>query len=274
MFDKKMVRGFIAALTATMLAGTAHGSLIAFDDFAYPAGSSLAGQNGGQGFSGAWYAGGFNVSQSVSVTGSSSLTYPPLTTAGNEVTTPATSFLNGVERNLSSPISSGTIYLSCLLCPVGSLNQGNGNGFFGLYLHGSVDDMFMGQFNLNGTDHYGESERGGNGAVTTPGTPVVGQTEFLVLEAQLASSGADVFTLYSDPTPGAPQPSSGTVYDLNIGILASLNIYSGGAFNIGDLTIGTTYADVTAVPEPSTLALLIVGAAGLLAFAWRRKHAT
>ena len=75
---------------------------------------------------------------------SGSLTYPSLATTGNQVTTVATSSLNGLEHNLSSPISSGTIYLSCLLCPEGTLGVGNGGGFFGVYLHGSSDDLFMG----------------------------------------------------------------------------------------------------------------------------------
>ncbi len=56
----------------------AHASLIAYDDFSYAAGSSLVGENGGQGFSGAWYEGGYNVTQALTTVGSGSLTYPPL----------------------------------------------------------------------------------------------------------------------------------------------------------------------------------------------------
>ena len=80
---------------------------------------------------------------------------------------------------------------------------------------------------------------------------MVGQTELLVLKAQLNSSGNDVFTLYANPTPGAPEPSTGTVINnITIGTLDSLNIYSGGAFTMGDLLVGTTYADVTPLAIP------------------------
>ena len=90
---------------ATVLAQPARGALIAYDGFNYPAGSSLAGQNGGQGFSGAWYVGGYNVYQSVSVVTTGSLAYSSLATTGDQATTVATSPLNGVERNLSSGCS-------------------------------------------------------------------------------------------------------------------------------------------------------------------------
>jgi hypothetical protein len=100
---------------------------------------------------------------------------------------------------------------------------------------------------------------------------VVGQTEFLVLKAKL-QSGSDNFTLYSDPTPGAPEPSTGTLYSLDIGTLSSLVIYSGGAFSIDELRVGTTYADVTPTPEPSSLVLLGIGAISVLAYVWRRRR--
>lgn len=190
MFDKTMVRGLLTvAFVATLLGGSAHGSLIAYDGFAYPVGSSLAGQNGGQGFSGAWYEGGYNVSEALTTVGSGSLTYPLLATTGNELTTPATSYLNGVARNLFSPISSGTVYLSCLLCPEGTLGQGNGGGFFGIYLHGSLNDLFMG---TGSALPYSISLRGGADSVLSTSPEVVGQTEFLVLKAQLQPSGNDV----------------------------------------------------------------------------------
>ena len=188
--------------------------------------------------------------------------------SGTALTTPATSPLNGVERNLASDISSGTIYLSCLLCPEGTLGQGNGGGFFGLYLHGSANDLFMG---AGSTTPYGISLRGGADSTLSSSPEVVGQPEFLVLQAQLETTGDDVFTLYADPTPGGPQPTTGTVINnITIGTLESVVIYSGGAFEMGDLDIGTTYADVTPVPEPSSIALLATGTLGIVAYGRRR----
>ena len=73
-----------------------------------------------------------------------------------------------------------------------------------------------------------------------------------MLKAQLQPTGNDVFTLYADPTPGMPEPATGAVInDIGIGTLSSLVIYSGGAFNMGNLLVGTAYADVTASNVPS-----------------------
>jgi hypothetical protein len=255
---------------AVACAQSVHGAPIAYDGFDYPAASSLAGQNGGQGFSGAWSIGGFNVAQSVSVAASGSLAYSSLATTGNHVTTPTTSLLNGTQRNLSSAISSGTVYLSCLLRPEGTIGQGNGNGFFGVYLHGSLAELFFGNSGANG--HYAMEQRGGFGEVTSADVPVAGQTEFLVLKATLLA-GNDIFTLYTNPTPGGYEPSTGLVKsNLDIGTLSSLDIYSGGAFSIDELRVGTSYADVTLTPEPCSLVLLGVGAASLFAYAWRRRR--
>ncbi len=230
------------------------------------------GQNGGQGFSGAWYQGGFNVGQSAGTVTSGPLTYPPLATTGNEVTIPTSSLLNGIERDLASSISSGTIYVSCLLRPEGTIGQGNGDGFFGVYLHGNQNELFFGNSGAYGTGGcYAVEQRGGYYSVPSSNVPVLGQTEFLVLKAQLSSS--DTFTLYADPVPGAAEPSTGVVeQNVNIGTLSSLVIYSGGAFDIGELRVGTTYADVTPIPEPSTLVLLGIGAVSMMAYAWRRRR--
>jgi hypothetical protein len=257
-----------SVIAAVVCAASARAATIAYDDFAYPAGSSLAGQNGGQGFSGAWYQGGFNVGQSAGTVASGPLTHPPLVTTGNEVTIPTSSALNGIERDLASSFSSGTMYVSCLLRPEGTLGQGNGNGFFGVYLHGSLNEVFFGDSGAYGTGgRYAVEQRGGFASAPSPDLPVLGQTEFLVLRAQLTSAG-DIFTLYADPAPGAAEPSTGAVQNLNVGSLSSLVIYSGGAFDIGELRVGTTYADVTPIPEPSALVLLAIGAASCLAYAW------
>jgi autotransporter-associated beta strand protein len=228
---------------------SARGDLVAYDGFSYTAGSSLVGQNGGQGFSDAWYQGGYNVGQSAGTLVGGSLSYQGLATTGGYVTIPESTLLNGIERDLASPITSGTIYVSCLLCPEGTLGQGNGNGFFGVYLHGSANDVFFG---ASGTAPYVVQQRGGYGTVASADVPVVGQTEFLVLKAQLFTSGNDIFTLYADPTPGGTEPATGAVKsDLSIGTLSSLVIYSGGAVNIDELRVGTTYADVTPAAQPT-----------------------
>ena len=135
------------------------------------------------------------MSQSAGTVESGSLAYPSLATTGNQVAIPASSLLNGIQRDLVSSISTGTVYFSCLLCPEQSLN-----GWSGFYLDGSSAELYMG---TQITHYYVMNQRGGYNEVASPAVAVVGQPEFLVLKAQLQSTGNDIFTMYTDPTPVA-----------------------------------------------------------------------
>jgi hypothetical protein len=85
------------------------------------------------------------------------------------------------------------------------------------------------------------------------------------VKAEFHSPGNDIFTLYTNPTPGAPEPLTGTVKSGNFGLTTGLTIYSSGAMRIDELRLGETFADVTpAVPEPSGVVLLVLGTCALL----------
>jgi hypothetical protein len=78
------------------------------------------------------------------------------------------------------------------------------------------------------------------------------------------AAGNDKFTLYVDPTPGGAEPLTGTVkQDRDVGTVSALMLYSTGAFSVDEIRIGTTYADVTSTPEPSSISF--VGVLGFLA---------
>ncbi len=204
--------------------------------------------NGGTGFAGPWIQGGFNAFASGYTVQDRSLCYGGLrssragSTAGH-----AFSAINGAVRPLAQPLGADntTVYVSFLVQPQGTLNEGIFGGFFGLTLNGSLgNDLFVGKPGGGALEQYVVETRGGGGQVTSGMPAVVGDTALLVLKAQFLS-GHDVFTLYTNPKPRLPEPAGNVVKtDLDLGTVSRIGIYSTGAFTIDEIRIGTTYADV------------------------------
>jgi hypothetical protein len=206
--------------------------------------------NGGNGFAGPWAQGGFNAFASGYRVNDRSLCYPRLKKTGGSISGEAFSAINGAVRDLAQPLETinPTVYLSFLIQPQGTLNDGVFNGFFGLTLNGSLgSDLFIGKPGGGAVEQYVLEDRGGTGQVAS-GTPtVVGRTALLVLKAQFGQ-GNEVFTLYVNPTPGGPEPNSGTMKsDLDLGSVTKIGIYSTGAFAVDEIRIGTSYASVLPV---------------------------
>ena len=96
-------------------------------------------------------------------------------------------------------------------------------------------------------------ERGGGGQFASPVDVAIGETTLLVLRADL-QPGNDRFTLYVNPSPLSPEPPTGIVkQDMDIGGLDGIVLYSTGAHSVDEIRWGTTFADVTPVPEPGRL---------------------
>ncbi|TVS15548.1 MAG: hypothetical protein EA424_15770 [Planctomycetaceae bacterium] len=226
----------------------------AYEGFDYaPGGADLLGQGGGEGFDdAAWFPSGFNAPTYANFKiAEGSLAFSSLATAGNRVRTEATPRIAGLGRRLATPIraeQTTTLYLSLLVRPE---DNGGGflNGFFGVYLDGPGSaDLFIGAGGSPRT--YRLETRGGRGLACSGVNPVAGETALLVVRADL-QPGRDVFTLYVNPAPGAPEPISGTLKeDLDVGGFQTLVIYSTGAFSLDELRTGATYEQVTpTVPE-------------------------
>ena len=239
--------GYLVALTASavmVVSPPVRASQVAYEGFS-PSFPIYA--NGGTGFSGPWTQGGFNAFASGYVPVESSLCFPRLQTSGGSVSGPAFSAINGAIRSLALPLGQNntTVYLSFLVQPQGTLHSGIFRGFFGLTLNGSLgSDLFMGKPGGGADDQYVIEARGGSFQVST-GTPaVVGRTALLVVRAEFRP-GKDLFTLYVNPKPRDPEPSSGAVEaDVDLGVVSKIGIYSTGAFAIDEVRIGTTYAEV------------------------------
>jgi hypothetical protein len=204
--------------------------------------------NTGSGFSAAWAQGGFNVSGAGYTAGEKSLAFNGLATTPGRVIGGAFPGINGATRTLAQPLGADntTAYLSFMIRPAGTLDAGIFNGFFGVTLNGAgLQDLFVGKPGGGAVHEYVLEDRGGAGQLSS-GVPVaIGQTAFLVVKAEFRA-GPDIFTLYANPTPGEPEPASGAIKsDRDFGTISRVGIYSTGAFEVDEIRIGASYADVT-----------------------------
>jgi hypothetical protein len=178
----------------------------------------------------------------------------------------------------------GTLYLSWLY------QDGNQAGSAGTVYQ--TLDLYNGAANSNGprafnaglTTNGGQSgnqyDFGVNEAYSSTGVNVDSGVHLIVAEFNLsATAGQDSVTVWLDPTLGAGAPSGGTVVsgqDIAFDHLAISDYASTGSVgNSGawdNIRFGTTFdavTVVTAVPEPTTLALAGLGGLALL---FRRKQ--
>ena len=239
--------GYLALLTASavmVLSQPVGAGQVAYEGFG-PSFPIYA--NDGTGFGGPWTQGGFNAFASGYTPLESSLCSAKIKTSGGSVSGTAFSAINGAIRNLAFPLGQNntTVYVSFLLQPQGTLHNGLFHGFFGLTLNGSLgNDLFVGKPGGGADGEYVLEARGGAFQVPSGTSAVVGRTALLVVRADFRP-GKDLFTLYVDPKPSDPEPSSGAVEaDLDLGVVSKIGIYSTGAFAIDEVRIGTTFAEV------------------------------
>jgi hypothetical protein len=258
----------LAGLLACFTPSKADAAVAAYEGFSYPGGTNINGAGGAGSFG---FVDNWQVSNDYSVA-SGSLPSPTgtLSTTGNSLSHP-NPVQGHVLRTLSSPLGAPgtTAYFSFLLRPDGTLGQGVANGYFGIFLQGTGTSLFMGKPGTSAAANYDIESEGGGGPASSSVSPVVGQSVFIVVRATF-TPGIDTFQLYLNPAPGAPEPLSpnATKSDSDVGTLTQLGIDSGGAFSVDEIRIGSSFADVSPVPEPSSCALLT---GGLIVLARRRN---
>jgi hypothetical protein len=224
----KMLRQTLLLALIVLSASSARATLLAYDGFDYPAGQDLAGQSGGFGWDGIWG----NNGGASTVVSSPGLSYPGLGSIGNAAYTAPNQGANAGDSVTTYPrvassdiygVPGSTVYYSFLLQP---------DAGFGFY----------GGINIGG----GELFIGRSGNQSTYGL------EDATTIADFGLTGADTFRLYSDPTlPGSEPASADATLTLDSTTQSNLLYLNNiGGYTTDELRIGTTYADVTAVPEP------------------------
>jgi hypothetical protein len=258
---------FLASACLALLAPSVFGQATVYDPFSGSTGG-INGTGGGSGFGGN-YSGAGNVV-------SPGLTYPGLSSTGNAFSTAGNN--NGAFRNLGAPINTdaGTIFVSFLTAPTGTpAPDYAGLSFFSGGQ--STEELFLGkpfQASNYGFDVSGVT----GGALNSPTAPVTTATSLLVYRLNFTPSG-ETIDFYANPTPGQPLPATPTLtFAIPEGALAdtltSIRLQSGegagGAtpFLFDELRGGGSFADVTPVPEPVSLAVLAL--AGVLVLRRRR----
>jgi hypothetical protein len=272
---RTMTRMF--TLAAMLLAvPAARAQLIAYDGFAYTAGQSLNGQNGGSGFTGAWTVSGGTVAVqpgSLTPTAPSNL----LATTGNSISATGSTIPGDATRALTTPQgASGTVlWMSTVMKGPGSnatsaggilaLTDGSGNGFtIATGTSGSPGNPPSADWSL--TDYFGS---------TDASSTIPNSVQSLLVARATFGTSTDVIDLFVNPplTGTAPTTADATLtipHGPALGILEVNGFSLGSSTNLFDeVRLGGSFADVTPVPEPSTL--LLVGVAGFGLIRRRRR---
>jgi hypothetical protein len=258
LFSQLASFAMVVAVIVPLAPQGARGNGTAYEPFNYsPVGSAVAGQGSSNtvGFANNWYGDSSFTLASGSI--ASPIALPA--SSGNSVT--AAPF--GANRNLSRDLSQSlgadntTAFFSFIMQPEGTAGNGAFGGWFGFSLFGGARNIGVGKDSFHGTFSLGDNL--GDPPVETNVPVVSGQAHFFVLAADFLP-GNDVYQLYIDPQTGQPQPgTAAATLNFDLQSVTTIGLAGPGAFGFDELRIGTTWADVTPVPEPNSLALATGG---------------
>lgn len=245
---------YLTALTGTALIGSvalSQAAVIVSDDFEYGAFSSLFGQNGGTGFSNAWYNGG----------------------AGSNIYVAGVALgIDPSKRDLAATIGdTGTLWVSFDWSinyrskndPPGYTQDGAIEGWGGLtFFNGGAEKLFIGNIYQQDTWHLLGADSG---------IADYGARQTAVIEITMNLGATDTARLWVGAT-GSPVDVSGaaaaTVSGFDLSGVGTIRIMGQAEQTFDNLIIGTTMTDVDAIPEPSTA---LLGGLGMLCLSRRRR---
>ncbi|MGE9266603.1 MAG: hypothetical protein ACQKBY_00795 [Verrucomicrobiales bacterium] len=262
------------ALTLPLSAALTH-----YEPFDYPAGTGLDGLNGGTGWGAAWSDGNNDVT-----TGSGSLNYPAagnFSSSGNQVNI-SSSVTNaqavralGTTMNLAT--SGNTFYASALFQISAVSGQGSSLNFTS-ETDGTGFNRWRFGINDSGNFYVGMDPLQANQLATSTSTASAGTTYLLVAKMRTNTGGGDgngdqVFLKIYEAGDSIFEPLTDGDWDLSaIGysgvtlrsLRLDLNNAAGQSNQLDEIRIGTSFADVAPIPEPSALLLLGLSPLALL----------
>jgi hypothetical protein len=241
------MKKLIVGIAMIAMAGIANAALTAYEPFNYTAGTFANNTPAtGTGLTGNWSCG-------ANGTIGTGLSYTALTVGNNALSSGGSRQLVG----LSSPLSSGTKYISFLFKASGNMG-GNIDGVF--FPNNNATCLWFG-FGLG--PFSGAQGQLGLGSMTTAGTAAQGATSLkqvglgtyastylIVLKIDFDTSGVnDTITVYTNPVanvgaPGVPAAGTLTTYDVGTISKIGLNVQGGASISVDEIRVGDTYGDV------------------------------
>ncbi|MFC0016248.1 hypothetical protein [Roseibacillus persicicus] len=233
------------------------------ESFDYPVTGPVAGQSGGTGLSGSW---------SLTTIGSTEVkagnTYTDslgasLLVSGGSADLITDNTTARLSRSLETPYTSGIVYGSILInhfVETSSLDAGFAVGNVGLYWRGWSSNWVLGE--------------GGNNFSTVP-KPAEGDVDLMVFAIDIDN---DTLSVWKNPDLGIEDTPDYTTSIDPVTSIDSLEIWQQGADEnnhpqqtvlFDEFRLGTSFAEVTPIPEPTTALLGFVGL--LTCFSRRRK---
>lgn len=276
-----------ATLLATLLAAaplTLPAAVLESEPFDYPdaAGGGLNGLNGGTGWGGAFTDGDALPTIAAATT---SLAYPtgvPLTPTGGRIATTAEAANNPVLRLLGTTMSladnGGVFYSSALFRSSAVAGE-----LASVIFDRSSDSLIRWYYGIDNTGRFSVAVDPSNAAQRAYSTTTtVADTTYLLVAMLRNNTGPggndEVFLKVFEEGSPIVEPATDADWDLtangNSGVILnrvrlSFTNAAGQSNEFDELRVGTTFADVTGIPEPATAALL-AGAA--IALARRRRR--